>query len=209
MKKILLATFFATLCLMLPTLHSCDSKADEAFFDDYVMMFDGELPKYTEYGYNTAGANVAIKIAGRSNQIWTLYSSGASAVIVKTETGICRLTMSGQMLYQQMTLMFDLAEMPDSLLGLQDLVGRQFSLNPASNLDYTSASLKVTSSRAIYKAEQLYGVSFSGRFEASVLMSGGAGGEDEENSGAAQSVKVSDGRFDILFKSHDGTTISN
>ncbi|MDR1022354.1 MAG: hypothetical protein LBL94_03650 [Prevotellaceae bacterium] len=215
MKKMLLATLFAT-CLTMPALPGCTPNIDEPEFDNYVMLPDGDLPKYTEYGFNTAGAKITTANKhGTFDQIWTLSAYGygtAGARISKTESGTVRFSMSGyKMPYSAAELSFEFqAEISDSLAGLQALVNQNFSLqqrtlltefqpngeNLAERLNITSASLRFTRSRIIYtNSGERRGVSLSGTFELA-----GTFIENGENA----NMTVSSGRFDILFRNSYG-----
>ncbi|MDR0688121.1 MAG: hypothetical protein LBF55_05465 [Prevotellaceae bacterium] len=220
MKKAALTPLFAV-SLSLLAAHSCSSDTYERAFDATVIAPDDEgLPKYTEYGFNTAGAEIAS--AGKdwaSDDKWSLYYwSGLNISNVHIEQlggGWVQFFMKGMTTsLASVDIAFNFpGEIPDTLTGLRALVGQEFSVQrgnllvdfPATNKEaltgqvhVSSATLRFTRSRVIYtNANNREGVSLSGTFE--ITGSTPDGG----------SVTVSSGRFDILFYNYNGGLFSN
>ncbi|MDR1416881.1 MAG: hypothetical protein LBJ57_05635 [Prevotellaceae bacterium] len=223
MKKILL-TVRLSLYLTAFVLAGCKPNVEETWFDNTVTLLEDELPKYTEYGYNTAGAKIVTSSKDWVfNQNWTLYSSynTPSARISKKAPGLLQFAMIGQKgIYgEKMDLLFDFpAEISDSLSGLYALVNQKFTSQHhllethlsygedlANTLTVTSGLLFFTRSRRIiYSAgnnKEVEGVSLSGTFEVTATM------VDEMDNDA--NVTVSSGRFDILFWKFNGVEFTN
>lgn len=211
---------FSAAWLALPallTLTNC-SAPNEAEF--HVSSFSyNTLPDYTEYGYNTGGARFTTTIKDRDrdavlNDLWMLYSS-PSALVTKQGNNV-KLSLNGMKALDMwaVDIFFTLQNVAiDSLQELLNLNGKQYSTQKgnlsaeiatgayADVKNASSASLDIKRSRAIYTGfgpdEKLRGVTLSGTFELSGETLDGA------------SVKVSDGRFDILFSGGYSTTFDN
>lgn len=202
--------------LTLLTLQGCESP-NVTVFDSPVALSDETLPDYTEYGYNTAGASITATGSSSSSQhLWRiLYPSPPSAHITKVDYNTFTFSMSGVNLpaaeIVELSFTFQ-ADIGDTLTGLRTLGNTQHSTqqnnltanisgNQASfqGLHITSASLSFNRSRSISATPdaRLYGVSLSGTFEIS--------GETLDG----VNVKISSGRFDILFIKYNGTSFSN
>lgn len=207
-----------TMYLTLLALPCCEPTDDDREFNKSVLLLDGDLPKYTEYGYNMAGAKITTVNRHRTlEQVWRLfsynYSGIADARISKAGDGMLRFSLMGYKTPDNvMEILFDFrSEMPNSLTGLQELLaGQKFSSqqgtllvelpsgdeNFGNGLNVTSASLHFIRSRNIYAdSNERRGVSLSGTFEFA-----GTFIENGEN----VSITVSSGRFDILFSSSYG-----
>jgi hypothetical protein len=218
MTKASLAPLFAVSLALLAT-HSCSSDAYERAFDTTVIALDEGLPKYTEYGFNTAGAKIAsVGKDWTSDDKWFLYYwSGLSVSNVHIEQlgdGWVRFFMKGMTTsLASVDIAFNFpAGIPDTLTGLRALVNQEFSVQkgnllvdfPANEEALTgqvrvsSATLRFSRSRVIYaNANNREGVSLSGTFEiAGTAPDGG-------------SVTVSSGRFDILFYNYNGGLFGN
>jgi hypothetical protein len=217
MKRTVLVPLFATL-LTLPALNSCSSDINEPAFDQIVTISEGEIPKYTEYGFNTAGARI---IRSGSNwttdDAWSLFYIGngiPNVEITKVGGGLMQCFMYGMTTsLELMSVSFYFpAEIPDSLSGLQVLVNKEFSVQKSNlivdfpdnekvstnKIRIKSASLHFTSCRSIYtKGNIPEGVSLSGTFEFTGM------GPNDGN------VMVNNGRFDILFDAYNGSKYTN
>ncbi|MDR0711482.1 MAG: hypothetical protein LBF67_03930 [Prevotellaceae bacterium] len=219
MKKALSATL-PTAWLMLPAmfaLHSCNDP-DIAGFENHVISSNATLPDYTEYGYNTAGANFIISFekSGTLSHLWLLdYSSmyTPSARIAKQDN-LLTFSMNGiKTPYAEtvdISFTFQAEVSDNTLTGLQQLRNMQYSTqkgNLSANISssstlyneisITSASLNFKRSRIIYtdfnNQSKRRGVSLSGTFELTGVT------VDAANANANVKVEVSSGRFDILF----------
>jgi hypothetical protein len=217
MKKILssmLSAVWFTLPALL-ALPACSSP-DATEFDSFVAFSNKALPDYSEYGYNTAGANLVITSENQElNHLWLIYSP-PSAYITKQDDNTFEFSMNGMRIpyADAIDISFTFgAALRDTLADLQTLSNTQYSMQKnsfsahvASNntslfqgLTITSASLTFNRSRIIYTDahNRQRGVSLSGTFEITGITLDDV------------SVKITGGRFDILFSRNNGTNFSN
>jgi hypothetical protein len=213
MKRTVLVPLFATL-LTLPALNSCSSDINEPVFDQIVTINEGEIPKYSEYGFNTAGARITRSDSGRTIYYAWKLDSYANVEIEKKDGGSLYFSMRGMtstLQYADVAFSFS-AEISDTLTGLRALVNQEFSVQKGNlirvdfpdkenisdnNVRIKSASLHFTSCRSIYKNNLPEGVSLSGTFEFTGV------GTNNVN------VTVNNGRFDILFDAYNGSKYTN
>jgi hypothetical protein len=217
MKKVLSAMLSVVWCALstLLSLSACDSPGATEF-DSPVAFSDEVLPDYSEYGYNTAGANLIITSKNQEiSSLWLIYSP-PSAYITKQNDNTFTFSMNGVLMPYadavELSFTFGVA-LRDTLADLQTLANTQYSMQKSSfsahvssnntglfqGLTITSASISFNRSRIIYTDahNRQRGVSLSGTFEITGVTL------DEV------SVKITGGRFDILFSGNNGTSFSN
>lgn len=216
MKKVLSAILPAAWLIFpaLLTLQACGSPS-AVEFDAPVALSGEALPDYTEYGYNTAGATLTTTYEKQElNHLWLIYSPPC-AYITRQDDNTFTFSMNGERMPYRETVELSFtfqAQLRDTLADLRTLANTQYStqknnlsahvssssISLLQELQVNSASLSFNRSRLIYTApdNKQRGVSLSGTFEI-------AGVTDDV------SVKISSGRFDILFSGHNGTSFSN
>jgi hypothetical protein len=195
-------------------LSSCGESPDLASFTRDIRMGDGQIPDYSDYGYNTAGAMYSYTAGRRSgNTPWTMnfgISLGNQRAYIITKEGSLEFTMVGVKAApnEAVDLKFTFAQtLTDSIISLQQLanqspscaavVGGCQSITSNRDMQSSATTLKFGRSRIIYgERGEMAGVSLSGTFEISGMLD-------------TISISLTGGRFDILFRNYDGTTFTN
>jgi hypothetical protein len=231
MTRTIFVPLFATL-LTLSALNSCSSGINEPDFDQVVTINEGEIPKYSEYGLNTAGARI-IRSGNdwETNDAWTLFYIGngiSNVEMTKVGGGLMQFFMYGMTSsLELMSVSFYFpAEIPDTLTGLRALVNQEFSVQKSNLIvsfpdnenvstnkaSIKSASLRFTNSRRIIYYEKITESKDSIRYDKTIKH------EDVSLSGTFEfagvdpnnvNVTMNSGRFDILFNAYNGSKYAN